>query len=149
GLHGLEAVVAPAVALAGVQRDTVAGRDLPKTLHLHDAPHVVRGDDAGVAGLGGNGQHLGRGRDQALGLLVGDGIQHHQAAHEAELAWVLDAEGAHPDHAVARAALVGVPGDDAVVHHRPLRGVHADVAGPVELGLDLADLGGHQLVVVD
>ena len=30
-----------------------------------------------------------------------------------------------------------------------LRGVHADVAGTVELGLDLADFGGDQLIVID
>src|SRR5262245_926605 len=46
-------------------------------------------------------------------------------------------------------ALVGVPRDHAVVHLRAFRRVHADVAGPVELRLDLPDLGRDELVVVD
>ena len=62
---------------------------------------------------------------------------------------MLDTERPHADNAPAAAVLVGVPGDHAVVHHRTLRRVHADVAGPVELRLDLSDLGGHELVVVD
>src|SRR5207253_9276015 len=54
-----------------------------------------------------------------------------------------------PDHSRAGAALVGVPGVHAVVHDRPLRRVHTDVAGAVELRLNLPDLGRHELVVVD
>src|SRR4029434_1040608 len=54
----------------------------------------------------------------------------------------------HAHDAPAGAVLVGVPGDHAVVHLRALRRVHADVTGPVELGLDLPDLGRDELVVV-
>src|SRR5262249_16707142 len=69
--------------------------------------------------------------------------------HEAELTGMLHAQRAHADHASAGTVLVGVPRDHAVVHHWALRRVHADVAGPVELGLDLADLGRDELVVID
>jgi hypothetical protein len=62
---------------------------------------------------------------------------------------VLDPERPHADDTAAGAVLVGVPGDHAVVHHRALRRIHADVAGTVELRLDLSDLGGDELVVVD
>jgi hypothetical protein len=117
----------PGLALSATQSP---GADFPKLLHLHDAPNVVRGHDAGVAGLGGDRQHLGGGRDQAPGLLVGDGVEHDEAAHEAELAHVLHAQRTHPDDPRAGAALVGLPD------------VHA-------VGLDLADLSGHELVVVD
>src|SRR5437867_5434571 len=111
--------------------------------HLEHASDVIRGDDAGIARLGGDRQHLGTGRDHALGLLVGDGVQHHAATHEAKFTRMLDAQRTHADHAAARAVLVGVPGDHVVVHHRALRRVHADVTRTVELRLDLADLRGH------
>src|SRR5438034_7608897 len=62
---------------------------------------------------------------------------------------MLEAQRTHAHHAAASAVLVGVPGDHAVVHHRALRRVHADVTRTVELRLDLADLRGHQLVVGD
>src|SRR5205823_4938202 len=46
-------------------------------------------------------------------------------------------------------ALVGFLAPAAVVHEVTLRCPHADVAGTVELRPDLADLGRHQLVVID
>src|SRR5262249_39670922 len=146
---GLVAVVAPAVPLPGVERNAIARADLLEALHLHDALHVVGRDDAWLTGLRGNRQHLGVGRDHALGLLVGNRVQHYEAAHVAQLTHVLDPQGTHSHHASARPALVRVPDIDAVVHDRSLRRVHADVAGPVELGADLADLGDHKLVVID
>src|SRR5215813_4292045 len=62
---------------------------------------------------------------------------------------MLYSEGPHAHHTVAGAALVGVPRDDAVVHHGALGGVHPDVAGAVELRLDLADLGDDELIVIN
>src|SRR5439155_2877163 len=35
----------------------------------------------------------------ALRLLVGDGVQYHNATHEAKLTRMLDAQGTHADHA--------------------------------------------------
>src|SRR5262245_31289486 len=85
GLHGLVAVVAPAVALPGVEGHAITGADLAQALRLHHAPDVVSGDDAGVAGLVGNRQHLGVGWNLSLRLLVRDGVQNHEATDEAEL----------------------------------------------------------------
>src|SRR5437773_271619 len=130
GVHGLVPIIAPAVALPGVQRHAVPRRDVPQALHLEHASDVIRGDDAGIARLGGDRQHLGTGRDHALGLLVGDGVQHHAATHEAKLTRMLDAQRTHAHHAAARAVLVGVPGDHALVHHRALRRVDAMWPGP-------------------
>ena len=62
---------------------------------------------------------------------------------------MLHAQRSHADHAAAGAVLVRIPGDHAVIHERAFRRVHADVAGAVELRLDLADLGRHEFVVVD
>src|SRR5262249_58736768 len=98
-------------------------------LRLHDAADVIRGDDTRVAGLLRDRQHLSAGRDLSLGLLVGDRVQHHETAHEAELARMLDAERTHADHAAAAAVLISLPPAHAVVHHRALRRVDTDVAG--------------------
>ena len=89
--------------------------------------------------LSGNRQHLGGRRELALLLAIGDGVQHDQPADEAEFGDVFDAERAHADHAAAGAAFVGIPSQAAVVHHRPLGGVDADVSRAVELRADLAD----------
>ena len=72
-----------------------------------------------------------------------------RAADEGLLGHVLDAEVAHADRPVAAAALVGLLPLTAVVEDVALRGPHADVARPVELGADLADLGRDELVVED
>ena len=75
------------------------------------------------------------------------GVEQHAAADEALLGDVLDAEVAHAQDHVAGAALVGRLALAAVVEEVALGGPDADVARAVELGADLADLGGHQLVV--
>src|SRR5438094_6769407 len=106
GVHGLVPIIAPAVALPGVQRHAVPRRDVPKALHLEHASDVIRGDDARIAGLGGDRQHLGTRRDHALGLLVGDGVQHLNATHEAKLTRMLDAQGTYAYNPAARGALV-------------------------------------------
>src|SRR5262249_23929338 len=108
GLHRHVAVVAPAVALPGVQRHTIARADLTQALHLHDASVAVRRDDARMSRLVGNRQHLGVGRNQPLRLLVCDGVENHEATDEAELTHVLDAQWAHAHDAAAGAVLVGV-----------------------------------------
>src|SRR5262245_40108152 len=147
--HGLVAIVAPTVALPSVQSHAVARADLLEALHLKDAPDVVSRHNPGLAGLVGDRQHLSAGRDQALGLLVRDGVQHHEAADEAQFTRVLHPERPHPEHPATGAVLVCIPRVHAVVHHRPFRRVHPDVAGAVKLRLNLADLGGDKLVVVD
>src|SRR5438094_8652302 len=106
GVHGFVPIIAPAVALPGVQRHAVPRRDVPKALHLEHASDVIRGDDARIAGLGGDRQHLGTRRDHALGLLVGDGVQHLNATHEAKLTRMLDAQGTYAYNPAARGALV-------------------------------------------
>ena len=73
-----------------------------------------------------------------------DRIQQHAAAHEALLRDVLDAERAHALRADAFVVQVA-----AVVIEHALGGDDADVAGTVELGADLAELGRHVVVVVD
>src|SRR5262249_45289502 len=93
-------------------------------------------------------QHLrGRG-DLALLLAIGYRVENDQTAHEAEFGRVFDAQRTHAHDAPACAALIGIPRNAAVVEERTLGRVHADVAGTVELRLDLADLGGDQFVVI-
>src|SRR4030095_141028 len=106
GLQRLVAVVAPAVALSGVQRHAIARPDLAQPLHLHDAPDVVRGDDARMSRLVGDRAPLGVTRDRSLRLLVRDGVENHEATDEAELPDVLDAQRAHAHNAAAGAVLV-------------------------------------------
>ena len=93
----------------------------------------------GDVSLSGNRQHLGARPQLALLLAIGDGVQHDQPADEAEFGDVFDAERAHADHAAPGAAFVGIPSQAAVVHHRPLRRVDADVPRAVELRADLPD----------
>ena len=57
-----------------------------QALRLDDRLHVVGGYDADVTGLLRDREHLFGGRQLALRLAVGNGIQHHQAADEAEFA---------------------------------------------------------------
>ena len=130
-----------------MQCDAIAGADLAEAFRLDHAFHVGRRDDAGESAL------LGIGSISALAGIrpwdfVGHGIQHHQTADEAEFTDVFHAQRPHAHHAATGATLVGIPGDAAVVEDRALGSVHADVAGTVELGLDLADFGGDQFVVV-
>src|SRR5262249_25536305 len=48
GVHALVLVIAPGVALAGVERHAIAGRDFSEPLALDHAAHVVRGDDTRI-----------------------------------------------------------------------------------------------------
>jgi hypothetical protein len=74
-------------------------------------------------------------------------IEQHATTDEALLGHVLHAQVAHANDHVARPALVRLLAIAAVVEEIALRGADANVAWPVELRADLADLGGHQFVV--
>ena len=127
----------PDVAVAGVEEHAVAGADRRDALALDHLLHVLGGDDARIAGavLLRHGQLAAAQRDR---------IEQHAAAHEALLRHVLDAERPH-----ARRAHAFVVQEAAIVVEHALGGDDADMAGAVELGADLADLGRHVLVVVD
>ena len=127
--------------MAGVEEHAVAFADLVDPGVLNHLLDVVGGDDA---------RAVGGGRDrQRVGAAELGRVEQHAAADKALLADILDPEVAHAQDHVAGAALVGRLALAAVVEQVALGGADADVARTVELGADLTDLGGDQLVVED
>ena len=127
--------------MAGVEEHAVALADLFDSGVLNHLLDVIGRNDARAVGGGRNRQRVGAAQ---LGR-----IEQHAAADKALLADILHPEVAHAQDHVAGAALVGGLALAAVVEQVALRRAHANVARTVELGADLADLGGDQLVVED
>ena len=137
GVIGIPFAGMPQVTVAGVQEHAISFGDGVETLLLDHRFDVLVGDDAGIVGIHCN-------RDRQSPAPQGNRIEQHRAAHEPPLRHVLDTQWSQ---AVGRD--IRVFEESSVVEIVSLRGDHADMPGAVELGADLANLGGEIFVVVD
>src|SRR5690606_9780042 len=117
----------PELSPAGMKKDRVAGTDLVDALHLERAFDVLDRDDVR--------------RIETLDAFVARNVEEHAAREQR--ADVLDAE---LREAIRRAELRQL---EAVVEHIVAVDLGADVAEPVELRADLAELAADELVVED
>ena len=147
--HRFVAIVAPTIALTGVQGNAVPSADLGEALRFDDGLHVFTGNDPGLTRRLGYGQHFRGGWDLPLGFSVGYRVQHDETANKSQFTHVLDAIGAHAHRSSARAALIGLGKQVPVVEEHALRGIDADMTGSVELRADLPDFGGDILIMIN
>ena len=125
--------------MTGVEEDAVSLRDGIDARRLDHRLDVLGRNDAGAVLAFGNGKPVEAG--------MGGGVQEDASADEALLRHRLDAEFAQPKDVAGGMALQHGLQIAPAIEEIAVGRADADMARAVELRADLAELGGHHLVV--